>query len=372
MGSDFFTTFAAMIEIDRHIEILLLGNDCVTIPGFGGFTAHYVDARYDDRDNTFLPPLRTIGFNPQLNMNDSLLAQSYVEAYDISYPDAMNRIDSEVAEIRCQLESEGQYEFNDLGVLYLNENGAYTFEPCEAGILTPELYGLGGVTILPLQQIQSDVEESAELEEKTANTAAETASVSVKHIAISPELDEILSDEGENQESKSDFIVIRKSLLRNMVAACIALVAFFALSSPLGNTNVIKSQIDTALLTRIANKETTLPQLVPVKPAATKETAVTPIVPIAKPQNAPTVETEQKGEAYYSIVLASRVTKRNAATYAERLQSMGYKDTKVVITPNNVKVIYGVYATESEASSKLHALRKNEPFADGWITKVED
>ena len=54
--------------------------------------AHHVDARYDGRDSMFLPPLRTIGFNPQLQMNDSLLALSYVEAYDISYPEALNRI----------------------------------------------------------------------------------------------------------------------------------------------------------------------------------------------------------------------------------------------------------------------------------------
>ena len=30
-----------MIELARHIEILLLENDCVIIPDFGGFIAHY-------------------------------------------------------------------------------------------------------------------------------------------------------------------------------------------------------------------------------------------------------------------------------------------------------------------------------------------
>ena len=67
-----------MIELDRHIEILLLSNDCVILPNFGGFMAHHVEARHDDSDGAFLPPLRTIGFNPKLTLNDSLLAQSYV------------------------------------------------------------------------------------------------------------------------------------------------------------------------------------------------------------------------------------------------------------------------------------------------------
>ena len=46
--------------------------------------AHHIEARYDEADGTFLPPLRTLGFNPQLTMNDSLLVQSYIEAYDRS------------------------------------------------------------------------------------------------------------------------------------------------------------------------------------------------------------------------------------------------------------------------------------------------
>ncbi len=69
-------------------------------------------------------------------MNDSLLALSYVEAYDISYPEALNRIADEVTEMRQTLENSGKFELNDIGTIILNEDGNYTFEPCEAGILT--------------------------------------------------------------------------------------------------------------------------------------------------------------------------------------------------------------------------------------------
>ena len=139
-----------MIEIQRHIEILLLDNDCVIVPGFGGFMAHHVSARYDESDGSFLPPLRTIGFNPQLTMNDSLLVQSYIEAYDLSYPEALKRIEDEVNEIRQTLENKGTYEMTDLGVLSLNEEGNIIFQPCEAGILTPNLYGLSNFNMRPL------------------------------------------------------------------------------------------------------------------------------------------------------------------------------------------------------------------------------
>ena len=39
--------FANVIELERHIEILLLSNDCVIVPDFGGFMAHHADARFD-------------------------------------------------------------------------------------------------------------------------------------------------------------------------------------------------------------------------------------------------------------------------------------------------------------------------------------
>lgn len=131
-----------MIEIGRHIEILLLDYECVIVPGLGGFMTHHVEARYDEADNTFLPPLRTLGFNPKLKLNDSLLAQSYVEAYDISYPEAVNKIEEEVNELKQHIQNEGSYELTDIGVISLNEDGNYEFEPCEAGVLTPWLYGL--------------------------------------------------------------------------------------------------------------------------------------------------------------------------------------------------------------------------------------
>mgnify|MGYP000802840522 FL=1 len=77
-----------MIELAQHIEALLLENDCVIVPGLGGFVAHYTPAMRVAEENTFLPPTRIIGFNPQLKMNDGLLVQSYMAVYDTDFSDA--------------------------------------------------------------------------------------------------------------------------------------------------------------------------------------------------------------------------------------------------------------------------------------------
>ena len=65
-----------MIELARHIEILLLENDCVIVPELGGFIAHYQPAHYEENEGVYVPPIRTVGFNSQLTMNDGLLVQA--------------------------------------------------------------------------------------------------------------------------------------------------------------------------------------------------------------------------------------------------------------------------------------------------------
>ena len=149
------TNFAFVIELERHIEILLLKSDCVIVPGLGGFVASHVNARYDEDDNMFIPPLRTLGFNPKLTLNDSLLAQSYSEAYDISYPEACGRIDNEVNELKQYICNNGSYFLNGIGTLSMNGYGNYEFVPCEAGILTPDLYSLSSFEMGRLSKSES-------------------------------------------------------------------------------------------------------------------------------------------------------------------------------------------------------------------------
>ncbi len=363
------TTFANVIELERHIEILLLSNDCVIVPEFGGFMAHHVDARYDGRDNMFLPPLRTIGFNPQLTMNDSLLALSYVEAYDISYPDALSRIAEDVREIRAELDINGKYELSDIGTLYLNSQGNYSFEPCEAGLLTPNYYGLDGFVMQPLKELSTltDSEETTAAAEIVSINSPANASAEEEKAEKYTTVNSVFTNDSEiDEEVHSDFVQIKKSWLRNAVAACIALLVFFTLSTPLDTPKVQKSQIDLSMLNRLMPKEmvkdNNMEALASVAPSAVK----------TKSADLSEIEQQEIAKPHYCIVLASRVTKRNAATYTESLQAKGFKDTRVLITSNNVKVIYGIYDTEQQAYAALNKLHHHEAFADGWVTLVKE
>ena len=334
-----------MIELDRHIEILLLSNDCVIVPGLGGFMAHHVDARYDEADGMFVPPIRTLGFNPQLRLNDSLLAQSYVEAYDISYPEAVRRIDDEVAELRQHLETEGHFEFNDIGVLSLNDEGNLTFEPCEAGILTPNLYGLGSFQMLTL---------------------------AAHHSPHSTPLTPQMPEEGT--------ITIKMSWLRNAVAVAAAIIAFLMIGTPISNSNKLADVQQSAFINVPSSHKVTQVQASLSSPERDKNVVSSEDIPVETPE----VDTEDlqdnkalseaMGGAFY-IVMASQVSERNANLFVNQLKDQGFNDAHVIVSgvKNIRRVVYGCYESESAANATLRQLRtESRIFKDTWIMEVKD
>ena len=323
-----------MIELNRHIEILLLSNDCVIVPDLGGFMAHHVDARYDEQEHLFLPPLRTLGFNPQLKMNDSLLVQSYIEAYDISYPEAYRRIQSEVAELRQHLESEGMFELNGIGVLSINEEGNLLFEPCEAGILTPQLYGLSSFEMQPRQ---------------------------AKSLTISKKVPELKDDE--------NTITIKMSWLRNIAAAAAAAVAFLMISSPISNSQTPTTVQQSAFLSISHGQQDAQSADAPVvaQQEPTEEATVADQTEEQQTAEQATSETAPR----FCIVLASQVSQRNAEDFIGRLNKKGF-DKAYILDSKFRRVVYGSYSSEDEASTQLRSLRSQSSiFRESWVMEIK-
>jgi cell division septation protein DedD len=366
-------TFADVIELNRHIEILLLSSDCVIVPDLGGFMTHHVDARYDDEDNMFVPPLRTLGFNPQLTMNDSLLAQSYIEAYDINYPEAIRRIEAEVTELKQQLYNDGFYEMTGIGVLSLNEDRHIVFEPCEAGLLTPSLYGLGAFEMLPLdEKTNSQIVQVATQVPLTNNDSTQSIRTTTK--------------DGEKA------IIVKMSWLRN--AAIAAAIIIFLLFTPTIINNIgtetqqpSMSEVD---LLPLPNK-TVEPKKLDTSAVNIKHDSIeTPAVEenvssadttkiesantnalkaeaIAKTTSEPIAEKETG----YCLVLASQVAQQGAENLVSQMKQHGYEDTRVNINRNVRRVVYGHYPSQDAAYQALNKLRNSSSdFDEAWVYKI--
>ena len=366
-----------MIQIERHIEILLLDNDCVIVPDFGGFMAHHVDARYEEEEGLFLPPLRTLGFNPQLRLNDSLLAQSYIEAYDISYPEALRRIASEVDELKQHLSNEGSYELNDLGTIYVNDEGRYEFSPCESGILTPSLYGLSSFE-MPIVNAKT-----MPAMPSLTPIGAQTVEPIVELDEETPVAEQSEAEEEEVNTSYARTISIKVSVLRNIAAACIAVVAFLLFPKQLATSDsqsAYNGGINTELLQRIMPRNITIDPsttetAAPSQPSAsssalTEVKATTDVKAQEASPETPAAAEVEKPQHYYAIVLASQVSKKNANSFVDQLHKKGFSEARVLEAGKNTRVLYGRYSSENEAYNALRPLRKqSSDFAEGWVMK---
>lgn len=386
--------FAVMNELSRHIEILLLSNDCVIVPGFGGFVAHHKVAEYDMEEKTFYPPQRVLGFNSQLVLNDSLLVQSYAEAYDLSYPEALRKIENEVEEIKQQIEIEGEYKFRGIGTVSKTAEGYYDFEPCVAGLVSPSLYGFTSYIMDAVNGVAdadgaSDTEDSAEKKLlSAADVVTGETEVDVKDDAEDTE--DVEDDEVEDEEEERGIYVSYKKMWYAAAASLILLLlplAYNSLTVGRGSqsSNVIRGSvgdtgkevvskigegIDTFM--KATNSESVPADTVNITEKTVKQETAGEAVADTKVQAEKTGEVSKETvKAQYSIILASRVSKRGAEDFVKRLNRAGYKEASVYESGSMRRVVYGSYGSEREAERALNVLKKkNETFAGTWVQKL--
>ena len=348
-----------MMELRRHIEILLLSHDCVIVPNLGGFMAHHVAARYDEADGVFIPPFRSLGFNTQLSMSDSVLAQSYADAYDISFPEAVSRVEHEVNILKERIAKNGRYEFTGIGTLFINDEGRYEFEPYPAGILTPSLYGFGALEISRLSHTTS-----------TPHVSLETKPMSIIHPAHSSKLATIMSHIDErNQPTEEKTISIKVSVLRNLAVTAVAAVALllFARPVPPGEDLASGSATSEASMVSIPNEETEL---------ASEQAADLPnIVGGLEKMSKMIEESKEQGVVpevgTYTIVLAYSLPLENAQMFLSDVKSKGARKAVLMTYKGENVIAYGSYAENSEAYAQLQQLIADGSIQSGWIMQVK-
>ena len=343
-------------EFIRHIEILLLDNDCVVIPGFGGFVTSHAPSTYIEDEQLFLPPIRTVGFNEQLKEDDGLLCKTYCTTYHISEQEAKNLIASHIQAIQNELLENGTCDLGSIGIFTM-ENNNVRFSPCEAGTICPSFYGLDALVFPKLAA-----------QEKAPNS---TNQIKDKKLSI-----------------KSDEIVIRikKSWLNNIAAVAAVVIMFLLISPKAQNTSIISSEkADFALLmsTRPSvstseNHNLTIPtQKVPKQAMESNnnktEKAVSPTSaqaiekPIAK-----TASTEKITKENFCVVVASAIPESNAKIFVSNLHKEGFTDATIYKKGKMVRVVFSGFATETEAYQKLKSLRqRSDRFNSAWVLSTK-
>lgn len=130
------------MDISRYISELLFEYECVIIPGFGGFVCSYSPAKIHPVQHTFNPPSKSMLFNPQLKTNDGLLANHIAIAEQITYDQALRRIDEFVDEVLITINGGGQASLEKIGVIYADQEGNLQFNQDTKNNFLKDSFGL--------------------------------------------------------------------------------------------------------------------------------------------------------------------------------------------------------------------------------------
>lgn len=359
-----------MIELAQHIEALLLENDCVIVPGLGGFVGHYTPAVRMVEENRFLPPARVIGFNPSLKMNDGLLVQSYASVYNTSFSDATRRIEHQVCLLQNRLHEEGKVELANIGELRCSVYGALSFVPYDSKLTTPYLYGWQGFEMRELQVMP------------------QKRTVAVQDMPVVPA-----------RTTRRRVFRMKGAYIRHALSAVAAVLLFFLLSTPIENTGVMEEnyahlmpselfsrmgqpslvstpvQLDVPVLSQQQPKKKVVTPVavkeVKVK-AATAEKAEKTTPAVKTEKTVPTVKAEKTAPAVktvkpYHIIVASVGSEQDAMRMAEQLKQKGFSKASAVIGDGKMRVSIQSFNSQAEAYKALKEIRAIEAYQSAWV-----
>ena len=371
------TIFVLMKELAQHIEALLLENDCVIIPDFGGFIAHYSPAKIDSDTGQFLPPCRTIGFTAQLILNDGLLTQSYMSVHDINFPQATRLLEKEIKELSTLLFDEGKATLPNVGELHYTMQGTYTFAPQSAKLNTTSLYGLETFEMKPLHVLRAEkaaivspsTPKTDKKEPTTIAPAASTAKTTILHPGIG------------------------KSVLRYAAVAAAAILFFFVLSKPIENaytntgsqanflpTDLFENKESLSLTTSpialangvLQNKKTNTQQPQTSQPIIVKEIVVAkaeaPTPSTTDVVESKTIPVEQVKPVIkrFHVVVGSTTDRKKAEELLEELKAKNHLGAEIIGT-ERLRICINSYANREEAEKEVRTLREGTTFGDAWL-----
>lgn len=337
--------FAPMISIDKHISRLIAGHDCVIIPGFGAFLSHRISAHYNAEEQIFMPPRRTLGFNPQITMDDALLTTAYMQQYGISYNQAAILMKDDIKKLKKRLSRKGELYFGELGVLSMNIDGVISFEPAENGIDDPDNYGM---MPLPIPMLSHKEEPTITIKinrHRISQYIAAAAAIIIMFIFVTPLSEHTFKND--TKASLGSFASPEQISMMQQVSAPAPVAA-------VNNTCEIcpiEESVKSEVVTTVAPSETTTA----TETVATQAES-TQIIPV-----------EVAATSKYHIIVASSPTESNANLAIKELASKAQFDYVKVAGNGRFRISAGGYSTQEEAQSALSGIQAT--FPDAWILK---
>ena len=377
-----------MIELAKHIEKLLLDNDCVIVPDLGGFIAHYQPARYEEDEGVFMPPYRSVGFNPQLMMNDGLLVQSYMQAHHTDYPDAVREIAQGVDTLKNKLFQDGVVELSGIGSLYYTIRDTYEFHPELNGVLSPSLYALDSFLIHPLvpEQVEEEIRPNfvetkvhREYPMRWLNNAVAVAVAAILFFVLSVPVENTYVEKGNYASLGTEclFDAIRSQSMATTLSV-------EAKEPQRGKTNVapvaVKVEKVAPAVIEAPKEETKVAMVESKSESKAEKTKVESKIEAKKEAKVETIKSEKKvapttkpvvtpktSKKSFHVIVASLPTPSDAERNLKGYKQNGYSEATIVEGNGRFRIALYSFADKVSASKKQNELKQIDAFKDAWV-----
>ncbi len=315
------------MELLGYIKELLLLNDCVIIPGFGGFVTNYKQAGI--HSSQFTAPGKSVSFNKKLNFNDGLFINHVASAEALNYIAAKKKVNLLVQELNYRLTDGEEVLIPGLGSLQYDEQQHLVFKPDIAGNLNVDAFGLGAFSYESLFARQ------------------------VARKAVS------------QQDRQAVEVIFQKRSLKKVL---VALPLLFGLAViPLKNNTSILQKSNISDI-----REMMLPKPAPVQEEIVPEEtfdATTEVSAVESDEIAEETISTFNEENRYFLIVGSFRNKANAQVFIDQLDDDGFQGTDLGIIKGLHYISLGGFTNIDDAMEARGNYMSQSKGSGAWIYK---
>ena len=312
------------MQLQQYIKELLYRHECVTVPNFGAFLTRTINVLIQPDTGVFTPPRKEVSFNHLLKSNDGILAQYMAQKENVSYEQALRKIEKEVIVWKQRLQTQ-HLTFAGIGEMRLNPQKKINFSPFGSINFDLNSYGLSSF-------IRKSIFTPPIVTEKP------------KPITImeNENKDDLMFTPAENENKRSP--IMRYAIIGVVGISLIGAVYYF------GNQYIADEK---AKATEMAQKK-----IKSNVQKATFDLGALSEMDVTLEANPEVIEDAPMAQTYFSVIAGSYRSMENAKKKLAQLQAEGFDAAFTEVNPEGLhRVAYGRFASKREALNLHNYIR---------------
>lgn len=372
-------------------------NNCVVMPGLGGFVANPIPAKIDYSRGIISPPTKALTFNISLTNNDGLVVTALAKHHNLTYENALERVAGFAKSSSAALQQGERIVFPNVGFLFQNSSGKISFEQDRFFNLLLSSYGLGNVEFIPEKEIETIENEHTSKEIVGNKTPESNNSDDSIENADKKSLTPVVQLQPETNNTQKPKTSGVKKLLRYAAVAALTPIAFYSFWIPM-NTDVLQSgviykedfnpfkkkatevyqksslkdieSVDISSHESLINKTKNLPYDVAVYSFGLTEELFIPVRIRSSVTKNKEIEEHSsssfKNSYSYYLIVGAFSDKNNAESLVNDFKDQGYQDTQILDHKNGLHRVAILGKNNRKEAKKVHQELKDIGISS-WI-----